>query len=107
MKSTRRVHVGTVGIDAGMLYLGDPCYVSSTPLGQTADDPDDKHWRAFLDPLGEFETAATVLGTMPNGQTRFPAGMVVTTGYGDGEYDVFVTMKDGRVASVEVVFIRD
>jgi hypothetical protein len=111
MKSKRQ-HIGTVGIDTAMLYIGDPCYIARTPLGRTGSgyEADDKAWDEFLDgiagPEGYLETAAAVEGTLPNGQTKFPAGMVVKTGWGDGEYDVFVTMKDGRVASVEVVFIK-
>jgi len=41
---------------------------------------------------------------LPTGRT-FPAGVVVTTGYGDGEYPVEVTLdKHGRVISVTVKF---
>jgi len=37
---TRKL-IGTVGIDAGMLYLGDPCYVIDKPLGRMP-------WDVFL-----------------------------------------------------------
>ncbi len=35
------------------------------------------------------------------------AGVVVSSGYGDGYYPVWVTYKDGRVAKVEIVFVDE
>jgi len=101
---TRKL-IGTVGIDAGMLYLGDPCYVIDKPLGR-------KTWDDFMRDLyatsadgGEaqwWHVNATISETSPR---TFPAGMVVTTGYGDGEYPVEVTLdKNGRITSVTVRF---
>src|SRR3974390_2188244 len=29
------VRIGSVGVDAGMLYIGDPCYIHRTPLGRS------------------------------------------------------------------------
>lgn len=107
MAKTKRVQIGTVGIDAGMLYLGDPCYVIDAGLGK-------KPWGEFLDdtyksqPDGSNALWWSVEGTLPNPAYKFTAGHVVTTGWGDGEYPVEVTLnKDGRVASVTVTFIRD
>ena len=33
-------------------------------------------------------------------------GVSVSSGYGDGVYDVFVKRKDNRIAEVKVVFIE-
>lgn len=106
MAKGKRITIGTVGVDAGMLYLGDPCYVIDRPLGA-------KPWGEFLEelyasqPQGSEANWWTVEGTLPNPAYKFPAGMVVTTGYGDGEYPVEVELREGRVASVTVTFIRE
>ena len=98
------VLVGTVGIDAGMLMLGDPCYVIDKPLGAM-------DWNEFLDALYKQSAAGvdaswwTMMGALPNGEP-FRAGVVVTTGWGDGEYPVTAVLnKEGRVKSVTVTFI--
>jgi len=105
--------IGRVGVDAGMIYCGDPCYIHHTPLGHTGDDPDDVHWREFLKGI---ETPghdymldhATVMGTLPNGITKFPAGVCLISGEGDGEYPVYVTRnKEGLIASVTIEFIKE
>jgi hypothetical protein len=112
MKRTRIVKVGTIGVDTAMCYIGDPCYIAHTPLGHTDDDPHDEHWQAFLKQVngpGEndfLETAAVVMGKYPGGHT-FPAGVVVKTGWGDGEYPVTIVIQDGRVASLHITFIDD
>lgn len=110
MAKTRRVQIGVVGIDAGMLYLGDPCYIAHTPLGRTGGDGhDDTAWREFLRGIrtpGEdyMVSHATVLGTTPNGHT-FPAGVVCISGAGDGEYPVYAEItEDGLIARVTVDF---
>ena len=103
----RSTKIGTVGIDAGMLYIGDPCYVIDAALGK-------KPWGEFLDetyasqPDGSNALWWSVQGTLPNPAYKFTAGHVVTTGWGDGEYPVEVKLsKDGRVASVTVTFIPE
>ena len=113
-------HIGTVGVDAGMLYLGDPCYIRRTPLGRSDESgdeeaiekfgvrPGEEAWREFLKQIATpgkdyLDRASTVMGKLPNGHP-FPAGMVCTTGWGDGEYDVWAQIKDGRVARVMVDF---
>ena len=100
----RKHLIGTVGIDAGMLYLGDPCYVIDRGLGKM-------DWNEFLDkmyaasPEGEDARYWPVKGFM--GMAEFTAGHVVTTGWGDGEYPVHVTFaEDGRIASVTVTFLK-
>lgn len=103
---TKRQQIGTVGIDAGLLMLGDPCYVIDKELGK-------KPWGQFLDdmyatsPEGGNAYHWTVRAPMPNpAYGDFPSGVVVTTGYGDGEYPVFAEFaEDGRVVSVTVQFI--
>lgn len=99
---TKVTQIGTVGVDAGMLYLGDPCYVIDAELGK-------KPWDEFLRELyasrPEGNGASYWIATGKTGWRSFPAGVVVTTGYGDGEYPVFAEInEEGRVMSVTVNF---
>jgi len=100
------VRIGSVGVDAGMLYIGDPCYIHRTPLGRSTGDK--AAWAEFLRdiaPPGKdwLETTTTVMGKLPNG-APFPAGVVTTSGYGDGEYPVEVQYSNGRIARIKVDF---
>lgn len=91
--------VGHIGVDAGLCWLGDPCYV----LPEDRDENVGRDWMAFVKEIGnddwkEFRYNAGHKGV----------GCVVSTGYGDGMYPVFVTLNDeGRVAKVEVVFVEE
>jgi hypothetical protein len=84
--------VGHVGVDAGIIWLGDPCYIlhkkklDKKSLGQD--------WGEFCDKLGEdFPTLV-----------EFQEGVVVSSGFGDGNYPVFAHIKDGRVKKVWIEF---
>ena len=84
--------IGTLYVDAGIIMLGDPCY--SLPDDATNRDDTAKTWSKFCDKL--------------DGDVSSPLGkgisIVVSSGYGDGEYPVFVKRKDGRIQSVTVKF---
>ena len=93
--------VGTIGVDAGICWIGDPCYI----LHKTEDERQDMAtelgltWDQFCDKLRENVT-----------QFNFPVGhpwlgVVVSTGYGDGTYPVFVRYNgDGQIMEAKVVF---
>jgi len=99
------VQVGTVGVDAGMLYLGAPCMIGKTPLGRGDSEA---AWQEFLQqiagPEGYLETTSEVIGAYSSGFT-INAGIVTTTGYGDGEYPVSVQFRDRRIARIKVDFM--
>jgi hypothetical protein len=103
----KRQKIGEVGVDAGMIYVGDPCYIGKTDLGRT----DDKAWEDFLTGIagskGYLESHATVVGALPNG-SPFDAGVVVVSGHGDGVYPVFAEFaSDGSIARITVEFSND
>ena len=98
---TNERQIGVIGVDAGLCWNGDPCYV-------VAKDSSDSFatWGAFCDQLNALES--------DNGTTQFSykrghpgLGVCVSSGYGDGVYPVYATFKDGRVQSVRVVFFGD
>ena len=83
--------IGHIGVDAGLCWIGDPCYV--LPDGAT-DNPGGS-WSAFCDALGD---------EMPTTKNFNGVGVCVSTGYGDGSYPVTADIQDGRVMSVTVNF---
>lgn len=96
--------VGEVGVDAGLLWLGDPCYFLDTRGGavtfveQTigARYSDDELYGKFCDALGNEQPTVKSFG---------PAGAAISTGYGDGVYPVEIRRgDDGRVMEVRVRF---
>jgi len=83
--------VGEVGVDAGLMWLGDPCYIMG----------DDATYRVH-----NWDNFCARLNL--NKQTnQLKAGVCVSTGYGDGVYPVEVKRRDGRIAEVRIVFIEE
>lgn len=81
-------YAGTVGVDSGQVWVGDPCYI-------IGDNP--VSWDQYTDALDYTKTTQPVAG-----------GMVVSSGYGDGVYSVYVRRtKEGRVAEMRIRFIGD
>jgi len=90
---------GVVGVDAGMLWLGDPCYCV-TP---DANNHPAKTWKEFCEKVGNKDVIQFNYAIGRPG-----LGVVVHTGNGDGEYDVFIKKsKNGRIAEVKTVFINE
>ena len=90
----RKRRVGHIGVDAGLLWLGDPCYVL----------PDD----STHNPGRDWETFAETMLTLPSPQVKNfnGLGVCLSTG-GDGSFPVDVTLVDGRVQSVKVTFFTE
>ena len=104
MKQPNEVHVGNVGVDAGLIWVGDPCYVMGDDATCRVEEWSDFCERSFAK---ENETASQV--SQPLGHMM---GLAVSSGIGDGVYPVYVTYKDlgdwgNRVASVRVDFLLD
>lgn len=90
--------VGEIGVDAGLCWVGDPCYIlhktkATTPKGIG------KNWGDFCDLLEDKATQFNY------DRGHAGLGVCVSTGYGDGTYPVFIKRNhEGRVAEVKVVF---
>lgn len=88
--------VGEIGVDAGLCWIGDPCYCV-TP---DATEHPAKTWAEFCQKLGNEDTKQWNYKLGHAG-----LGVSVQTGYGDGTYPVFVKKnKEGRVMEAKVVF---
>ena len=89
--------IGYIAVDAGVIFVGDPCYTM----------PDDG---SFRDEVRDWETFADNLSKNGLDKNQYvkignQTGIVVSSGYGDGVYPVFVEKtKDGIVRSVKIVF---
>lgn len=86
--------VGEIGVDAGLCWVGDPCYILHTTPGNEPKDLG-KDWLEFCNTLPEENPVAK----------QYDEGVVVSTGYGDGSYPVYVKKNDeGRIVGVMVKF---
>lgn len=94
------VHVGDIGVDAGIVMVGDPCYhLHKEGENRYAEFGND--WHEFCDILYE----PNGLDSNQAAQIGKSLAVVVSSGYGDGCYPVYVRRnRDGVVAEVKVVF---
>ena len=83
--------VGSFGVDAGICWIGDPCYVLHK---EKLPDELGKDWGEFCDKLGEEYPTKKV----------FYHGICLSTGYGDGEYDVEAIIENSRIKEFRVKF---
>lgn len=93
---------GVIGVDAGLCWIGDPCYVLHRE--EQREQPDiGKDWGEFCDRLRERESKNAAQWNYSPGHAGL--GVTVGTGYGDGSYPVYVRRNaEGRVMAVMVDF---
>jgi len=114
--------IGVIGVDAGLCLLGDPCYI----LPQKLELPDGEDlskggldYREMLNAMykhtyAEEDDESGFLHMHSHQAHSFNyalghegKGICVSSGFGDGTYDVFVKTKENCVAEMKVVFITD
>lgn len=97
--------VGMIGVDAGLCWVGDPCYCV-TP---DANSHPAQTWSEFCDQLEPFGEAYNDVHQWNYKAGHAGLGVSVSTGWGDGTYPVFIRRdkETGRVAEVRVVFIPE
>jgi len=103
MKTTRKL-IGHVGVDSGQIMICDPCYIDSSWEKKEWGNSEDFK-KKCEENKGKFNylgACAATLGEELAGQ--FDPGVATSSGYGDGEYPVYITYKEGRVKKIEVVF---
>ena len=99
--------VGEIGVDAGLCWIGDPCYIIHP---DSLPEDIGKDWDEFCNRLFERESKVNHGGASQWNYDKGHSGLGVTvsTGYGDGMYPVQVRRNnEGRVAEVRVVFIDE
>ena len=105
-----RYQVGRVGVDAGMVMVGDPCYLDNFGKGSTdgfnyveAEITAQKKAKKY--DFSYSGACAATLGDDSAGELGFASAVAVSSGYGDGVYPVFATYNnDGRIVKLEVIF---
>lgn len=93
--------VGVIGVDAGLCWIGDPCYCVTPDANQHPAET----WLDFCHKLDFSEGEMTKQWNYKLGHPGL--GVSVSTGYGDGTYDVEARFEtaSGRCAGVRVKFI--
>jgi hypothetical protein len=96
----RQKLIGHIGVDAGLCWIGDPCYVVSKDSSFSYDK-----WTDFLAEVLKEETNPKL--KQFNYSSGNPGlGVCVTAGYGDGFYPVYATVINGVVHEVTVKFVQ-
>jgi hypothetical protein len=99
--------VGHIGVDAGLCWIGDPCYIlhqeEKLPESLGAD------WYEFVDLLNE---SYPTMKSFKYQLGHEGLGCVVSTGFGDGTYPVYARITDEadsgkRVSAVFVDFMNN
>ncbi|MFA4971478.1 MAG: hypothetical protein WC683_02615 [bacterium] len=119
MKTTKKVRtksswvkVGEIGVDAGLVWIGDPCYVLHR---QGEDKPKSigKDWEDFCNKLGLFERmhGGPAMKSFSYDMGHEGLGVCVSSGFGDGCYDVMARVEKigrwgKRVCEIKIVFIK-
>jgi hypothetical protein len=100
--STSVKHIGDIGVDAGLCWIGDPSYILHGKKAKAVG----KNWHDFCALLHRREY--TGAAPLPYDDGRPGLGVVVTPGPGDGHYPVYAEITaDGRIAKVWVEFLPD
>lgn len=96
--------IGRIGVDAGLCWIGDPCYVIAKDCDHAWKD-----WSSFLTSLRADENSNNYKSFSYGDHIgREGLGVCVSTGYGDGFYPVTARFnEEGRVASVTAQFLQD
>ena len=93
---------GYCGVDSGQIMVIDPCYAFNDEYFGVGGKPTGGNYDAICrvslaDTFGEFPLPA-------NGYSQ-GIGVVTSSGYGDGNYPVFVDINDdGRVVELRIHF---
>ena len=93
--------LGKFGVDSGSVMIGDPCYID-TYWNIEDKNPEAVKKHPFLKDFCMGGVAEILRSKNKGGELS--SAVVSTTGYGDGEYKVFATYKDGAVKKLEIEF---
>ena len=93
------IEVKRVTVDAGCIWIGDPCYV----MGEDSRNGP-KTWADMCDRINHANHDETGISE-PLGEG---VGVLTESGYGDGEYAVTLHRnREGRVSRVVINFMQD
>jgi len=86
--------IGEMSVDAGLCWVGDPCYILGDDATNRVTD-----WDDFCSKLHKEGNHSQPLGR--------GTGIAINTGYGDGSYPVSIKTDShsGRVMAIRIDFI--
>jgi hypothetical protein len=93
--------LGRFAVDSGSVMIGDPCYLD-TYWNMEEKDPKEVKKYPFLKDFCMSGVSKILRNKNKGGELS--SAVVSQTGYGDGEYKVFATYKDGAVKKLEIEF---
>lgn len=99
----KQIKIGEIGIDAGLVWIGDPCYI----LHKTENEQPKsigKNWSDFCDILKKGKQLETGFLQFCYDKGHAGLGVCASTGWGDGCYDVMAEIKDNRIKSISIKF---
>jgi len=104
------VQIGEVGVDAGLMMIGDPCYVTHPDPANALIEDWDKLCAHVFEETNQIH--GQVACEVPFVAGHSGAAVITSTGFGDGSYEVFAKFIDAkewgiRIKEVKVVFIED
>jgi hypothetical protein len=98
--------LGHFGVDAGMVWIGDPCYILHPDKMPKAVG---SNWGDFCELCHDKSNPKALTN---NNFQSFPfdlghegLGVVAYTGYGDGSYPVYGLIEDDRVHAIIIDFM--
>lgn len=94
-------YAGSFGVDSGQAIVGDPCYINSY------DTNEGEAW-SLEGKEGQYSYQGISATTLKSqfGQIAEGKAVAFNTGYGDGEYPVYVKLDvEGRVSMVVIDFL--
>lgn len=103
------VLIGSVFVDSGQMMLCDPCYIDSSWEKIDADFDNINQY------VGQFNYGGAAQATLSDkdaGILGNGLGAVCATGFGDGNYNVYVTYSNEgswgkRISEMRIVFIGE
>jgi len=92
--------IGHIGVDSGLVMIGDPCYANY----EDHKDHPIHDWNEFCKSL-EF-SSGPIMKSLDFTAGHEGLGVIVTSGCGDGMYPVTAeTDKDGTITSITIDFL--
>jgi hypothetical protein len=116
MSKTEEKLIGYAAVDSGQMMVCDPYYIDNQWEGDNMDFDQEPNENGLY-PFNYGGCATATLSEKQAGAMHFKkgfegAGVVFSTGFGDGLYPVYATFSDEgewgtRVKSIRVEFIED
>lgn len=110
----KRILLGSIAVDSGQMMLVDPCYISSHWKDKNYDEQKQKEMKKSQDFTMTYNgaCAATLQDDKHGGILENGVAAVCESGFGDGAYEVWLTISDerdwgNRVKKMEIIFIDD